>query len=282
MEFKVGQMPEESLEMEVETGLSSEGADFPVSGDRPEVRPDTQVSTETSRRRISLAARGAPTGAEPEQSLPIHLTRLVDSKMVALLFAQFQPLQVTQSTAFFKAIGETQITNLSHNALEQEYRKIGWLDGPYGTREAHQQIRRFWINTGVLGASWLVRRLRRETHCDVLDASSSLLADIGSFALYPILTELNHRPSQEQAKALLCALRWIPAAGNPPFLDRLESTINRFLLNADPELREVASAATTPLPRDRALELLRHAIQVERDNEIREALTEAIAERLRE
>ncbi len=63
--------------------------------------------------------------------------------------------------------------------FETYYRLIGWWRGPFGTREAQNAVRHFWVNHGAVGAEWLIERIARESHGDVLDGVANLLADIG-------------------------------------------------------------------------------------------------------
>ncbi len=61
------------------------------------------------------------------------------------------------------------------------------------------------MSQGDAGAKWLVERLARETHVDVLDGAANLLADIGPKSVEPIVNSLEHERTRDHAEVLLKA-----------------------------------------------------------------------------
>ena len=68
----------------------------------------------------------------------------------------------------------------------------------------------FWFCTGAQGVEWLVRRLRDETHVEVLHDAAALLADLGRASIGPIIEELDHDPAPDQTRALFAP--WVGSA----------------------------------------------------------------------
>ena len=101
----------------------------------------------------------------------------------------------------------------SEEELEDAYQKIGWWTGPNATPESQALVRDFWRLQGDRGLGWIVARLRREWHIDLLDGVASLLAQAGGAGILPILDELERQPRRDQAEALLKALGWMGEQG---------------------------------------------------------------------
>jgi hypothetical protein len=171
------------------------------------------------------------------------------------------------------------VSSVRHHArnFEDFYQRIGWRKGPYGSREAQKSVREFWVGQGAAGARWLVERLARETHVDVLDGAANLLADIGPKSIEPIASSLEYQPTRDHAEVLLKALGWIEAPQDVLAiqLDHLVRTLARYLAHTDADIRAAASAATRILPPDRAIALLARRRESESDPGVLEAIDEA-------
>jgi hypothetical protein len=167
----------------------------------------------------------------------------------------------------------------SEEGFEDVYQKIGWSKGPNATPEAQALVREFWRLQGARGLRWLVNRLRRERHIDLLDGVASLLAQAGLAGIPPILDELERRPSRDQAEALLKALGWMGEQGleaEPSSVTRLEMALSMFLHHDDTGVREWAARAARLVPREQAVRLLRSQFDVEPDADVRQAMEETI------
>jgi hypothetical protein len=168
----------------------------------------------------------------------------------------------------------------TEGGFEDAYQKIGWWKGPNATPEARALVSDFWRQRGEQGLRWLVGRLRREWHLDLLDGVASLLARAGDAAIPPILDELERQPARDQAEALLKAFGWMGEQGTeaqPSSVTRLELALSEFLHQEDPGLREWATRAAGLLPRERAVDLLRRQLVAVRDPEVRKAIEETVA-----
>lgn len=170
--------------------------------------------------------------------------------------------------------------SVTPGAFEEQYQRIGWWKGPHATPAARQGVREFWESWGPRGARWLVRRLRSESHLDLLSGVANLLADLGEVSLRPILDELEFEASRDQAEALLKALAWLGAAGATAgvFAGQLTPILAAFLTHDDPDLREAACRATSLLAPGRARALLESRLAVELSIEVRQTIEEMIAQ----
>ncbi len=173
----------------------------------------------------------------------------------------------------------SEVSGVRENASEIEdfYQRIGWRSGPFASREAQKSVRDFWVSQGDAGAKWLVERLARETHVDVLDGAANLLADIGPKSVEPIVNSLEHERTRDHAEVLLKALGWIeaPQDVSPIHLDHLVRALATYLAHPDADIRAAASAATRILPYDRAIDLLTRRRESESDPEVLEAIDDA-------
>jgi hypothetical protein len=169
----------------------------------------------------------------------------------------------------------------SEEDFEDAYQKIGWWKGPNATPEARARVRDFWRLQGNRGLSWLVGRLRREWHIDLLDGVADLLAQAGGAGIPPILDELEHQPlRRDQAEALLKALGWMGEEGipvPPSSVKRLETALSMFLHQDDAGLREWAARAVRLLPREQALALIGGPLDGETDPDVLQAIEETVA-----
>jgi hypothetical protein len=168
----------------------------------------------------------------------------------------------------------------SEEEFEDAYQRIGWWKGPNATPEARALVRDFWRLQGNRGLSWLVSRLRREWHIDLLDGVASLLAQAGGASLVPILDELERQPRRDQAEALLKALGWMGEEGiavPPSSVKRLETALSMFLHQDDTGLREWAARAVRLLPREQAVALLGRHIDGEPDADVRQVMEDTAA-----
>ena len=173
-----------------------------------------------------------------------------------------------------------EVERVTPDDFEEQYQKIGWWKGPHATPAARQDVRDFWASRGCRGARWLVRRLRSESHRDLLSGVTNLLADLGEFSLQPIVDELESGPSHEQAEALLKALGWLGTAGMTAGLltGQLAPILAAFLAHDDLDLRQTACRATSLLAPERALALLEPRLPVESSTEVRQTIKETIAQ----
>ena len=187
------------------------------------------------------------------------------------------PASHSQATA--DEIMETVETTMPDN-FEDQYEKIGWWKGPLATSSARQEVHDFWVSRGSRGARWLVRRLRSESHLDLLSGVANLLADLGELSLGPIVEELELEPTRDQAEALLKALAWLGAAGMTagPLAGRLIPILSAVLIHEDFDVREAACRATSLLAPGRARALLESRLAVEPSSEVRQTIEETIAQ----
>jgi hypothetical protein len=100
----------------------------------------------------------------------------------------------------------TVLTEGEIEEFEEFYRRIGWWRGPVATPEARKSVREFWVDRGPRAVTWLVERIAKETHGDVLDGVANLLADIGPASIEPIIGKMEGEPTRDQAEVLLKAL----------------------------------------------------------------------------
>ncbi|MGP0065006.1 MAG: hypothetical protein ACLQGP_15590 [Isosphaeraceae bacterium] len=168
----------------------------------------------------------------------------------------------------------------SEEDFEDAYQKIGWWKGPNATPETRARVREFWRLQGDRGLGWLVGRLRREWHIDLLDGVASILAQAGGAAIVPILDELEHQPRRDQAEALLKALGWMGEGGisvPPTSAKRLEAALLMFLHQDEAGLREWATRAVRVLPREQASAVIGSQLDGESDPDVRQAIEEMVA-----
>jgi hypothetical protein len=168
----------------------------------------------------------------------------------------------------------------SEEDFEDAYQKIGWWKGPNATPETRARVRDFWRLQGNRGLSWLVGRLRREWHIDLLDGVADLLAQAGDAGIPPILDELERQPRRDQAEALLKALGWMGEEGipvPPSSVKRLETALSMFLHQDDAGLREWAARAVRLLPGERAIALIGGQLDGETDPDVLQAIEETVA-----
>ena len=127
------------------------------------------------------------------------------------------------------------------------------------------------------GAQWLVERIARETHVDVLDGVANLLADIGTKGIAAIARKLEAEPTRDQAEVLLKSLGWIEAPQDVGgiHLESLGKSLEKYLWFEDVDIRVAACAATRILPGDRAGVLLDRRRATERDPRVLESIDEA-------
>jgi hypothetical protein len=161
---------------------------------------------------------------------------------------------------------------------EEEYRRLGWWKGPDAAPESIARGVRYWRGRGAGGARWLARRLRGESHIDVLDGAAGLLADLGDAALGPIVAELEVEPTRDQAEALLKALGWLAEGGHgsDSLTFRLARALDPFLSHDDDDLRARAAGAAVLLPEGLAAVLLRARRSAETVEEVRAAIDDAL------
>lgn len=136
------------------------------------------------------------------------------------------------------------------DGIEDDYRRIGWWKGPDATPQSRDERARSWRARGAIGARWLARRLRQESHIDLLDGAAAVLADLGEASLGPIIAELEREPTRDQAEALLKALGWLAEGGHDSGSQssRLERALDDLLSHGDPDLRARAADAARLLP----------------------------------
>jgi hypothetical protein len=173
-----------------------------------------------------------------------------------------------------------EVEGVAPDDFEEQYQKIGWWKGPHATDSARQGVRAFWARQGPRGVRWLVRRLRSESHLELLSGVANLLADLGEVSLRPILNELEWKPARDQAEALLEALAWLGETGLTAgvFAGQLTPILATFLTHDDADLREMACRATSLLAPGRALALLESRLAVEPSTEVRQTVEETIAQ----
>jgi hypothetical protein len=151
------------------------------------------------------------------------------------------------------------LAQLRAPVFEHVYRLIGWWRGPNSAPAVKRSVRDFWFHCGTTGTEWLIGRLATETHIDILDGVANLLADIGPTSIDPILNKLKARPTRDQAEVLLKALGWVKAPRHAielPAVD-VEKILQAYLEHQDSDIRSSACAATSILPSDSAIALLR-------------------------
>lgn len=161
---------------------------------------------------------------------------------------------------------------------EQHYQALGRWKGPLAAPEVQAASKQFWLGLGREGATWLVRRLRTETHVDALHAAGSLLADFGQTAAEPIVEALNSNPAEDQGIVLLKALGWMAEKPSTSRVSRgsLEPVIFLFLNDDVADLREAAARAALLLPPDRAARWLRFRLALEQDEDVRLTICEEL------
>jgi hypothetical protein len=166
--------------------------------------------------------------------------------------------------------------------FETAYQQIGWWKGPQPPRDVRRQSHEFWAKAGEGGVRWLVKRLRRERNIEVLHGAASLLASLEIPVIDPILDELETPSVGDNGLALLGALGKLRPNPDAIVQVRLANTLRKYLRHSLLELREAAAAATAILPAERAVGLLREALQREANPVVRETLQDAIADRQEE
>jgi predicted HTH domain antitoxin len=173
-----------------------------------------------------------------------------------------------------------EVERVPPDSFEDQYQRIGWWRGPLATSSARQEVHDFWASRGSLGARWLARRLRSESHLELLSEVANLLADLGELSLGPIVEELELEPSRDQAEALLKALAWLGAAGinAGSRAGRLIPILSAALKHDDPDVRDAASRATSLLTPGHARALLESRLAVEPSTEVRQTIEETIAQ----
>jgi hypothetical protein len=166
-------------------------------------------------------------------------------------------------------------------AFENVYRRINWYKGQYATPAARKHVRNFWVHSGRTGAEWLVKRLERETHLELLEGVADILAEIGTLGVPSILHALDKKPRRDRTEFLLKALGWIGSnrSFDADFHPRLEQLISSYLRDEDPDIREAACSATEILPAESAIRLLREQLERERDGDVADIIRESIEER---
>jgi hypothetical protein len=164
--------------------------------------------------------------------------------------------------------------------FEAAYKKLGRVRGRDGTLQAKAESQAFWLQQGLLGAVWLIGRLRQEVSVDILDAAAALLRQMDRGVLAPILTELERNPNPELAEALIRALRrpHLPQDAGENY-SRLYSIIEDYFGDPAPEVRQAAYEVAAKLSREDAHRLLQEAQRRETDPELIEVIRELRQER---
>jgi hypothetical protein len=171
-------------------------------------------------------------------------------------------------------LGERPAREFRRDEAERQYQGLGnWKHAETG-REA----REYWFGAGAQGVEWLVRRLRSETHVEVLHDAAALLADLGRASVRPIVDELDRDPPTDQALALLRALGWLGESHERPTLEGAqgELILAGLLQHDDPDIREAAACAMRLLRPQRAAYWLTRRVRVEPDAAVRVAIEDEL------
>ena len=238
-----------------------------------------------SRESAGIATLGPPRGELIEHvgGLIVNLldwrTLIGGSEKTARL-SEYAVFSLVRGLSSFTDAGQP-ILPLLTEKFEQFYRKIGWWRGPNASQDVRTSVREFWTLSGSTGAKWLIDRIARETHIDVLDGVANLLADIGPSSIDPIIHKLKAKPTRDQVEVLLKALGWIEAPRHAIAIHQvdLEDALQNYLGHTESDIRSAACAATRILPGSRALALLNRRRRVESDPEVLEAIDEALGRR---
>ena len=157
---------------------------------------------------------------------------------------------------------------------ERQFRGLGdWKHQDTGTA-----AREYWLSAGAQGIEWLVRRLRGETHVEMLHDAAALLADLGRASIRPIIEELDRDPAVDQALALLRALAWLGESHERPTLEGAqgELILAGLLQHEDPDVREATACAMRLLRPERAAHWLTRRRRVEPDEDVRAAIEDEL------
>jgi hypothetical protein len=240
---------------------------------------------------LVLAMVGFPTfcGTPPSESAPSFIkpslskVPSVPSSTIAPSSLTEWPLLTPDEVNMSQGSLEIDFRTASavQNQMEEFYRKIGWWKGPNSTPSIRGNVRNFWVNSGRKGASWLIERISRESHIDLLDGVANILADIGQASVEPIIGILGSgRPSRNQAEVLLKALGWIEAPLHAVSIPRvnLESVLERYLDHSDPDIREAALASTHILPNESRSAILRRRRDIEPNSDVLDAIVDILGE----
>jgi len=136
----------------------------------------------------------------------------------------------------------------------------------------------FWTAAGRDGAEWLIQRSTQEHTIEVLDAISDRLGAIGVEAAKSILDALEQPGSLKQVATLLTALSWFRHPVSEALSRRAETILDRLFTHATREIRSIAFSATKALPPNRAIEMLRNALDAEQDPGLRADIEEELSE----
>jgi hypothetical protein len=157
---------------------------------------------------------------------------------------------------------------------EQQFRGLGNWKHP----ETGRTAREYWFGAGAQEVEWLVRRLRSETHVEVLHDAAALLSDLGRASVGPIIEELDRNPAADQALALLRALGWLGDSHERPTLEGAqgELILADLLQHDDPDIREAAACAMRLLRPERAAHWLARRRRVEPDAAVLAAIEDEL------
>lgn len=167
-------------------------------------------------------------------------------------------------------------SQLRSEDAEDLYQRLGRTRGPFGTRQAREATRKAWEAKGWAGALWLLGRVRRERHLDVLDAVAEVLAEHRDRVIPTVegcFTGSSTGEHDYQAMLLRAAKL---ARTNDREDARLLSMASEGARSPDAEVREAAYLLLGAIGSGAARKVLQDALRAEQNDAARETAREAL------
>jgi hypothetical protein len=217
--------------------------------------------------------------AEPWQAGEVDDLDRVDSDVTVQRHVKIKPPTLPGAEQLGSKPSDAIVRASGLDQLEGAYQAIGSRRNGLTAVESAGREKAFWQRAGLNGVYWLLSRLRRETDTQVLRSSAVLLSELGERAINPVLLVLDSPWIEPQAHCLLTAVGWMNCTLNRSQVACLKKVVARGLRHPNVDLREAAVSASTLLPAQDAVTVLRDALQGEMDDLVLELLSEAIGER---
>lgn len=167
-------------------------------------------------------------------------------------------------------------SQLCSEDLEDLYQRLGRTRGPFGTRQGREATGKAWETKEWAGALWLLDRVRRERHLDVLDAVAETLAAHRDRVIPTVVGCFTSSSTGEHdyQAMLLRAAKLARTSGREDA--RLVAMASEGARSPDAEVREAAYLLLGAIGSDAAQKVLRDALRAEQNDAARETAREAL------
>lgn len=159
------------------------------------------------------------------------------------------------------------------------YEALADRRGVNATPSGRTQTRKLWLDAGPDAAEWLIKRIKTETHPDMIAGVAETITEMGAMALPIALRELErHEDAKPEFEALIEALAWMDPPVQPEQLSQINQIIDRYLESPQLECKLAAVQLTRLLDDDKALVIL-NATKGNAVQRLREEIEDLLDER---